>query len=107
MAAPTRGDSNATPVAKAAALAECPDGNDPDVGDFFSWRPIGMFFSSGRSPPNTFFPTRFASMLAPSSDAEPRMAALGRPNTSNTPAIVNQSAPRFADRDRREQERST
>ena len=48
-----RGDSRRRPAAKAAALAECPDGNDGVPGRFGRCRPIGTSASNGRSPPNT------------------------------------------------------
>ena len=73
-ASPARGDSMATAVAKAAAEAECPEGNDEDVGRFRRRRCAGTSSSAGRRRGNSGFPMRLAAALAPAIATTPRSA---------------------------------
>lgn len=100
MTAPATGRSIATPAANAAALAEWPEGNDGDVGSRRMRRAAGSSVWSGRCPPNSRLPMRFATALAVSRLPTPRIPARQRPAAASENAMPNHSSPRSAARDR-------
>lgn len=75
MTAPQPFDSRATPVAKAAADAACPEGNDVVTGWRLSCRITGTASSIGRSLRTAPLPTVLIAAEATASEAIPRNAA--------------------------------
>src|SRR3984893_10627230 len=94
------GFSRATPVAKAAADAACPDGNDVVRGAWASCRAPGTW-SRGRSRAARLLPTMLAVALAAASPPRPRQAALRAhrsPLARNPAATAIHSQPWLASR---------
>jgi hypothetical protein len=88
----------ATAVANAAAEAECPDGNDDDVGGFGSVWYAGSSAAAGRRRGSSGLQTTFAAVLASAIASTPRPAAFRpAPRRSVSPAAtVNHSRLWFA-----------
>jgi hypothetical protein len=63
-------------VANAAADAECPDGNDDDVGGFANVWYAGSSAAAGRRRGSSGLSTALAVALAPAMASRPRAAAL-------------------------------
>ncbi len=93
-------DSSATPVAKAAAEAACPDGNDVVTGCRLSCRTDGTRSSIGRSRRTAPLPTVLIATDATASEAAPRNAARREralpPRAAIPAAVPNQSSPWLA-----------
>ena len=70
-------------------------------------RAAGSSVWSGRCPPNTRLPMRFATALAVSRLTTPRMPARHRPAAASEKAMPNHSRPRSAARDNARRPRST
>ena len=98
--APQPFDSRATPVANAAADAECPDGKDVVNGCRFNRRITGTRSSIGRSLRTAFLATVLIAADARASEATPRSAALRDralvPSAAMPAAAPNHSTPWFA-----------
>ncbi len=75
-ASAVRGLSSATAVAKAAAAALCPDGNDDEVGALISLRGNGSSSAAGLRRATSDLSTTLTTKLAPPTDTMPRNAAL-------------------------------
>ena len=90
---PSRGASMLTAVANAAAEAECPDGNDDEVGGLAMVWYAGSSEAAGRRRGSSGLSTALASALAPAMASTPRAAALrvAPRRAASTDATVNQS----------------
>lgn len=77
-AIPAMGCSAATPAANAAALAECPEGKELDVGSRTARRASGTSATNGRRRPCTRLAIWFVTRLVTATPARPRCAAQDR-----------------------------
>ncbi len=103
-AAPQPLDSSATPAAKAAAEAECPDGNDVVIGWRLSLRAAGTGSRTGRGRRTVRLPRVLIAADARVSEATPRAAARrarGVRAAAMAAAVANHRTPWLAARLRR------
>jgi hypothetical protein len=108
--AASRGHSSATPAAKAAAEAECPDGNDVVTGSRRGRRWAGVSSADGRRLRTACLASTFAAKLAVSAASIPRSAARRArrsPVAASATLIIHHSRLWFARRPRTGRIRAT